>query len=160
MSGERLVTTYLELDDVAALRPARPAEAAVELVDPPNGLLNRRMYVTVGAPWRWTDHLGKDDAWWHDHARRCETWVVREGTAPLGYAELGRPGPEGVELQYFGLVPEAQGRGLGGHLLTAVLRRGLALAPRVWVSTCSWDGPHAQANYEARGMRPFRRVVG
>jgi hypothetical protein len=27
---------------------------------------------------------------------------------------------------------------------------------RVWVHTCSLDGPHALANYQARGMRVFK----
>lgn len=156
---DRLVTTYLALDDEAALRPARVADADIERVDPPDGRLNRRLYATVGAPWRWTDHLGRDDAWWREHAAGCETWVARAGGELAGYAELGRPGAEGVELQYFGLLPAFHGRGLGGHLLTVVLRRGLGLGGRVWVRTCSWDGPHALANYEARGLRAFRRVV-
>jgi hypothetical protein len=29
----------------------------------------------------------------------------------------------------------------------------------VWVHTCTLDGPHALANYEARGLRPFRTEV-
>ena len=59
---------------------------------------------------------------------------------------MARARPGGVELQSFGLLPAFHGRGLGGHLLTVVLRRGLELAPRVWLHTCSLDGPHAQAN--------------
>lgn len=154
---ERLRTTYLELTDPVMLRPARPVPAQITRVDPPDGQLNRRLYADVGGPWRWTDNLGRDDAWWHDRARRCETWVAYVDGKPAGYAELGRPTTDGVEIQLFGLLPALHGRGLGGHLLTHVLRRGLELAPRVWLHTCSLDGPHALANYEARGMRVYRR---
>jgi GNAT superfamily N-acetyltransferase len=85
----------------------------------------------------------------------------RHGCSPsagtrAGYYEL-RPGGDGVELAYFGLLPAFQGRGLGGHLLTHALRRGLELAPRVWVHTETRDGPAALPNYLARGLRPYRR---
>ena len=49
-------------------------------------------------------------------------------------------------------------RELGGALLEAALHRAWAMndaaspTGRVWVHTCTLDGPHALANYEARGM--------
>ena len=58
-----------------------------------------------------------------------------------------------VQIAYFGLLPGYFGLGIGGHALTAAIRRGFELAPRVTVSTATSDGPHALANYEARGMR-------
>ena len=168
MNG-RIVITSLELTDPAGLRPARPPRVEglrVEVLDPPDGTVNRWFYATVGAPHQWTDHLGRDDAWWQAHARRCETHVASVGARRAGYFELGRPRPDGVELQYFGLLPAFQGAGLGGHLLTVALRRALEVAAngaggrqRVWVRTGTLDGPHALANYEARGMRPYRREV-
>jgi GNAT superfamily N-acetyltransferase len=159
----RVVITSLELTDPAALRPAGPPrldDVAVQVLDPPDGTVNRWFYATVGAAHQWTDHLGRDDAWWHAHARRCETHVATAGGRRAGYFELTRAGADGsVELQYFGLLPAFQGAGLGGHLLTVALRRGLDLGRRVWVRTCTLDGPHALANYEARGLRVFRREV-
>ena len=72
-----------------------------------------------------------------------------------GYYELD-PTPDATEIAYFGLLPEFQGHGLGGHLLTHALRRAFELSPRAWVHTCTLDGPHALANYQARGLRQFR----
>jgi GNAT superfamily N-acetyltransferase len=159
----RVVITHLELAGPAALRPAPPPridDVALAPLRPPDGAVNRWFYATVGAPHQWTDHLGRDDQWWHEHARRCETWVATAGGRRAGYFELGRPDDTGsVELQYFGLLPAFQGAGLGGHMLSVALARGLELAGRVWVRTCTLDGPHALANYEARGMRPYRREV-
>ena len=43
-----VVTTYLELTDPAAIRPAR-GSAEVVRVDPPDGAVNRRFYEEVGA---------------------------------------------------------------------------------------------------------------
>jgi len=72
-----------------------------------------------------------------------------------GYYELRVDG-DSVEVAYFGLLAAYQGRGLGGFLLTHALRRGFALADRVWLHTCTLDGPAALPNYRARGLRPFR----
>ncbi len=160
---ERVVRTYLELTDPAALRPAAPprvdpATIAIVRVDPPDGALSRWFYEEVGRPHAWTDNLGRGAAEWQAWAGEVETWVATVGGERAGYHEL-RAGPDGVEIAYFGLLPAAQGRGLGGHLLTHAIRRALERAPRVWVHTCTLDGPHALANYEARGLRPFRTEV-
>ena len=120
-------------------------------VDPPDGVLNRRFYESVGAGWSWTDLLGRDDAWWQAHAETVETWVI----PAAGYYEL-HPVGDDVEIAYFGLLGAFLGRGLGGALLEHALRRGFALGSRVWVHTCTLDGPHALANYRARGLVPYR----
>jgi GNAT superfamily N-acetyltransferase len=154
-----IVTTWLDLTDPAQLRPARdPAVRGAEVrrADPPDGALSRWFYVEVGRSHAWTDHLGRDAAAWDAWAAEVETWVLTVDGERAGYYEL-RPGGDGVELAYFGLVPRVQGRGLGGWLLTHALRRGLALAPRVWVHTETRDGRAALPNYLARGMRPYRR---
>jgi ribosomal protein S18 acetylase RimI-like enzyme len=88
-----------------------------------------------------------------------ETWLLTVDGERAGYVELEAPDGGGVEIAYFGLLPAFHGRGLGGHLLTHALRRGLELGPRVWVHTCSLDGPYALANYQARGMRVYRRQI-
>jgi GNAT superfamily N-acetyltransferase len=159
-----VVTTYLEVADPGEVRPARPPRAdgvAIERVDPPDGAVSRFFYETVGAEYDWTDHRGRDDAWWQDHAERVETWVLTVAGERAGYVELapGKPGAGHVQIAYFGLLDGFHGAGLGGHLLTHALRRGFELGGRVWVHTCTLDGPHALANYEARGMRPYRREV-
>ena len=86
-----------------------------------------------------------------------ETWAVVVDGARAGYYELEPHLDRGfVQIAYFGLLPAFFGLGIGGHALTAAIRRGFELASRVTVSTATTDGPHALANYRARGMR----VVG
>jgi ribosomal protein S18 acetylase RimI-like enzyme len=155
--GVSVVTTYLELTDPEAIRPAGPPRTPAEIVrvNPPDGAINRWCYETVGADWSWTDHLGRDDAWWQDHAEQVETWVLLAGGDRAGYVEL-RPHDGQTKIEYFGLLAEFHGLGLGGHLLEFALRRGFALGRRVWVHTCTLDGPHALANYRARGLVSYR----
>ena len=83
---------------------------------------------------------------------------------PAGYIELDGQDGGPVEIAYFGLLPAFRGRGIGGHLLSYGTARawdlaerwpGRAPTERVWVHTCSLDGPHAMANYRRRGFRLF-----
>lgn len=158
MSVAPVVRTYLELEDPALLRPAGPPRlrgVEIRLVDPPDGAVNRWFYTEVGRPHAWTDHLFRSAEQWQAWAEGAETWVATVDGARAGYYELRRV-PGSAELAYFGLLPAFQGAGLGGWLLTHALRRALALEPRVWLHTCTLDGPHALANYRARGLRAYR----
>jgi GNAT superfamily N-acetyltransferase len=86
-----------------------------------------------------------------------ETWLAALDGEAAGYYELDAPAGGGdAEISIFGLLAAYHGRGLGGHLLAHAIRRGFTRAARVTVHTCTLDGPHALANYEARGMRAFR----
>ena len=160
MSDAPVVRTNLEMTDPSELRPAGEprvdGELSIARVEPPDGATSRWFYEHVGAPHQWTDHLGRTDADWQAWAEQVETWVATVDGERAGYYELHETDDGSVELAYFGLLPDAQGLGLGGHLLTHALQRAFTKRPRVWVHTCTLDGPHALANYRARGLRPFR----
>jgi GNAT superfamily N-acetyltransferase len=155
-----LVTTwYLEQTGQDELAPAPPAPVDVtraELVSPE---LNRFLYTAVGGDWHWHDRLTWTYARWLAWLDRqgVETWVAYDRGTPAGYVELdGATTPGTVEIAYFGLLPAFTGRGIGGHLLTVGLRRAWAMgSARVFVHTCSLDGPAALTNYQKRGMRLY-----
>lgn len=129
----------------------------------------RFLYGLVGGPWHWTDRLGWSRQQWVDElaAPGTEFWVLYGGGTPLGYVHL-RPEPSDdgaqVEVRYFGLAETAIGHGLGGRLLEHAVRAAWTMpdrtdtvaVSRVWVHTCSLDGPSALANYRARGFVPVR----
>ena len=160
MTAPPVIRTYLELSDPDAIRPAAPprtnGDVRIDRQDPPDGTTNSWFYTEVGRHHQWTDHAGRTAAGWQAWAEQVETWVLTVDDDRAGYYELHAPGAD-VEIAYFGLLPHAQGSGLGGHLLTHALRRAFELAPRAWVNTCTLDGPYALANYEARGLRPYKR---
>lgn len=156
-----VVTWYYEMRDPQELRPGRVGQASVERVAAPSADLSRAFYEHVGRDWSWVGRLSWTDKEWADWVRRhgYEIWIARVGETPAGYLELdGNPAGD-VEIAYFGLLPGYIGRGLGGQLLTAGVRRAWGRgASRVWLHTCSLDGPHARANYAARGFRHYRTV--
>ena len=163
MGAEHEVTTwYLEMLSPSMLLPARaPAwQHRIERARRPSAAFARFLYATVGGHYSWTDRLGWSKARWDAFLGReqVELHTLQLNGAPAGYAELERQ-PEGnTQLTYFGLMPEAFGRGFGGWLLTYATQRAWE-APgtkRVWVHTCTLDAPAALRNYQARGFCLFR----
>jgi GNAT superfamily N-acetyltransferase len=158
----RLVTTtYLEMTNRAALRPAARAKTAITLtrVEIPCPEFNRFLYTAVGARWWWYTRLSWDYARWRAYLNRpeLETWVAYVSGSPAGYFELEGQEEGNVEIAYFGLLPGFVGKGVGGELLTAAITRAWDMgAARVWVHTCDLDHPSALPNYQARGLRVFR----
>lgn len=159
MIVEREVTTwYLEMTARDELVSARaPAwEHRLERARRPSAAFARYLYTAVGGDWHWTDRLGWSKARWDAHLQReaVELYTLQLGGAPAGFAELERQ-PEGnVQLVYFGLMPEAMGRGFGGRLLSYAVECAWlpAATRRVWVHTCSLDAPAALINYRSRGF--------
>jgi ribosomal protein S18 acetylase RimI-like enzyme len=118
------------------------------------------LYVRVGAPLRWDRRLALDRAVLAALlGERLELYVLRNPAGEaLGWCEFDRAAYPEVELTHFGLIPEAQGRGLGpwllGVALEAVWRAG---ARRVWLHTDTWDHPAALPCYERAGFRVYER---
>lgn len=152
----RVTTWTLELRAPDALRRAPQPELPLLLLraERPSPELGRFLYTAVGGNWYWTDRLGWScQRWLEWQSGATETWVAHLAGAPAGYFELDASVEGEVELAYFGLLPDCVGMGIGGWLLTRALERAWELGPRrVWVHTCTLDGPHALANYQARGM--------
>lgn len=167
------VTTWsLEQTSPSDLRPAAEPAGDVRIVraEVPSPEFSRFLYTAVGGDIRWTDRLGLTHAQWQETLTRpgVETWVAYERGTPAGYVELEAQDEGAVEIVYFGLVPAFRGRRIGGHLLTYGTARAWDLAERwpgrtptkrVWLHTCSKDGPYAMDNYLRRGFTLFDTKV-
>jgi GNAT superfamily N-acetyltransferase len=167
-----VTTTYLQQLAPEEIRPARIPDVAVRItrIGRPAPEFCRFLYTAVGGDWYWTDRLPWTRQDWLDHLTRplVETWVAVADGAPAGHVELtgsSTVDESEVEIAYFGLLPGFLGLGLGGHLPTEGLALAWSLADRwpgappvrrVWVHTCTLDGPAALANYQARGLVAFR----
>jgi GNAT superfamily N-acetyltransferase len=163
-------TTYLEQTDPSDLQPALPPfDVDVIRAQVPSPELSHFLYTAVGGDWYWLGRLDWSLDRWREYVNRpgVETWVAWHRGTPAGYIELEGQ-PDGVvEIAYFGLLSDFIGRGIGGYLLTVGTARAWDLASRwpqrdatqrVWVHTCDLDGPHALANYQARGFRIYQET--
>jgi GNAT superfamily N-acetyltransferase len=117
------------------------------------------LYRRVGEPLHWDQRLRMLEA---DLAALLEggslnVYVLRDrhGHA-LGFCEFDRRAFPQIELKNFGLIPEAQGRGLGPWLLSVALREEWSASPaRIWLHTDTWDHPAAIRVYERAGFRVY-----
>ncbi|GBR14549.1 GNAT family N-acetyltransferase [Asaia spathodeae] len=116
------------------------------------------LYRLVGAPHCWWMRYLMPSATLHRIIASSHTYICRllgpEGVA--GFFELDLEKPETPYLSYLGLVPEAQGKGLGKRLLNAAIQQGWQKETRVLrVNTCTADHPNALPTYKAAGFVPI-----
>ena len=160
----KVTRTYLEMIDQGAFRPAWTGvpDVRVDRVGACPVSFYRYLYSEVGRAYRWQDRLHWRDAEIAAHLDDPSRalWVMWVENAPAGYAELKHERDGGVELAFFGLLPEYVGRGLGKHLLSVVVERAWEDgARRIWLHTCTLDHPSALPNYLKRGFSPFKTEV-
>jgi len=166
MKQEPLITTYLEIGSADQLRPKRAdSQFLIREETERDWRLNRDLYFRVGEQWDWIDKRSWTDDRWREYATAPElrTFAGYYNDALAGYYELRRDGEGGIEIAYFGLLPDWIGRGLGGALLTSAIEEAWQMKPnptRVWVHTCNRDHPQALANYQARGMVVYKVEKG
>lgn len=161
------VVTALEMrEKPPALRRLVPeGDVPVQLVrwDAPAIEKYRMLYRRVGAPWLWWSRLVKDDgelaAIIHDPEVHVFA-VIDRARVEVGMLELDFRVPGECEIAFFGLIPGATGKGLGKWLMRKALqmawREGVG---RVWVHTCTLDGPQALPFYVSQGFVPYARAV-
>jgi ribosomal protein S18 acetylase RimI-like enzyme len=164
-----VTTWFLEQRSPSDLAPSAAPESGdlrIARSAVPSPEFSRFLYTAVGGDVTWTDRLGWTYARWQEFLDRpgVETWVAYDRETPAGYVELEAQDDGVVEIVYFGLLPAFRGRRIGGHLLSEGTARAWDLArrwpgrcrtERVWVHTCSKDGPYALDNYRRRGFRLF-----
>ncbi len=158
-----VVVTFLRMD-----RP--PAEPAPKL---PDGMRVRREPDCTVATYRWLyDQIGSEYLWWLRRTMpdrqlaallrhpAISIYLLEEADGRVaGFFELDASSWPSVNLNYFGLMPHAIGRGLGLVFLRAavdeVWRRG---AQAMTVNTCTADHPRALPTYMKAGFQTVRAL--
>ena len=158
------VVTYLEMPTrPTAPIPPRPANINVALIRaelPPREYF-LYLYTTVGAEHEWTDWLQKSD-------EEVEEFIHKKGVFlytlildgwPGGFFVLDSSVPAVCDLAYFGLVPQAIGRGLGRWFLATAVETGWDLSgtQSMTVNTNTLDHPRALPMYQRVGFVPVRQ---
>ncbi|MBN2011706.1 GNAT family N-acetyltransferase [candidate division KSB1 bacterium] len=157
----KVKVTYLEMNSISEYQPKKidGLHLRVDEVKLPLPSYNKFLYIAVGSKWNWRDKLAWPDARWHRYVNMPElrTWVAYLEGTPCGYFELMKQHNGFVEIEYFGLLPQFIGRGLGGHLLSEAIEQSWGMgAKRIWLHTCDLDHPAALQNYLARGFKIYK----
>ena len=154
---------YLEifsLKDLADVK--KPSEEFfIEIINPPNFLLNKFFYKNIGNDHRWIDRLVWNDKQWIDFTtnENVKTYILKKNNDLVGYFELiFHNQKKETEIAYFGLLKEFRNKKLGSYLLSIAIKKSFQdKSERVWVHTCSLDHKNALNNYLSRGMKIFKR---
>ena len=119
------------------------------------------LYDAVGRDYAWEDMFSWEEPRLKDwlQAESMTLYTLVEDGFPQGFFMLDDQGEGVVDLAYFGMVPEAVGRALGGYLLkTAILTAwDNPDCKTLTVNTCTLDHPRALALYQKNGFTPIRR---
>ena len=140
MPAEPLITTYLEMRSRDQLRPKR-ADARFQVREKRDRdwRFNRDLYFRVGEQWDWIDKRPWTDEQWKEYATAASCAPLPDIMMTCSPVIMNCVGTAdgGIEIAYFGLLPELIGRGLGGALLTSAIeeawarRGGSLIHPRV-----------------------------
>ncbi|HKV42186.1 MAG TPA: GNAT family N-acetyltransferase [Blastocatellia bacterium] len=153
--------TYLQLEspgDFSASAVSDVATVARAVHCPAS--FYRYLYQEVGRNYHWIDRLvwTDDDIRRHLERTNIGLWVMYHSGAPGGYFELEQHPDGSTEIAYLGLLQDFIGQGLGKYLLSQAVEQARASRPiRIWLHTCSLDGPAAMPNYLKHGFKPFKQ---
>lgn len=157
------VITYLAMEQPpsAPVGPPPTDNAAIEPWSDVNVHTYLALFHRIGDPWLWYGRLQLRRAEIEALLRAPDhhVWRLRVDSEVVGLCELDRSIPGAVEIAYFGLVPEAAGRGLGSHFLRTMVGEAWSGddVRQVWLHTCSEDDPRALMLYQRVGFRILRR---
>lgn len=158
------IVTSLEMINRPPLRAMPASELRLERWNAPAPDKYRALYRRIGEPWLWFSRLELHDealaAIIHDPQVRI--WAVLDrrgievGILELDFREAGQ-----CEIAFFGLVPELAGKGFGKWLMALALQAGWGEpgVQRMWVHTCTLDGPGALSFYIKSGFKPYQRQL-
>ena len=151
-----LLVTYMEMRSAPEGQPRPLGEPCTRVAVERLGLADyRTLYWAVGEAVQWDERLRLADRALAAilDAPTTEIHVLRVAGVASGFCELDLSGLPEIEIVYFGIVPDVQGRGLGPILLDRALHAAWAREPsRVWLHTDTNDHPGAQAMYARAGF--------
>ena len=140
--------------------PTGPSLALIVASNPPVEYF-LYLYSAVGAAYEWTDWLERtrqqQEAFVGDP--KVELFTLMVDGWPGGFFVLDTRQADTCDLAFFGLVPQAMGRGLGAWFLASAIHMGWDRAgvQRMTVDTNTLDHPRALALYQRMGFTPVRR---
>ena len=162
---EHIKRSFLEIKSLKELNCVKKPSEKVEvnLVNPPDFLLNKFLYKQIGKKYHWTDRLYWSDQQWIKYVTQKDlyTYILKVNDDIAGFFELIYHKEKlESEIVYLGLLESFFGKKLGGYLLSEAIKISWTFnSNRLWVHTCSLDHENALKNYLARGMKIFKSEI-
>jgi len=162
MRKVKTTVTFLEMKAEPRLHFPPPVNLKLMLVraEQPSVGFYRYLYDAVGRDFLWVDRkkLSDKKLLAAIRAEGVEVWVLYVAGVPAGYFEVNGRDKSAVELEYFGLMPQFHGRGLGKWFMAEAIKACWAHKPeKIMVETCTLDGPAALPLYQRMGFVPVAR---
>jgi len=157
------LVTYLEMTRRPPQRPSPAGDGlALRAFGGSDIGAYRKLFRRVGEEWLWCSRLIMADAQLKALLAdpKVKVKVLLQDGQPAGLLELDFRGDGECELAYFGLAPEAIGRGAGRYMMNeAIAMAWTKPIRRFFVHTCSLDHPAALDFYRRSGFRPYALAV-
>ncbi|HEX7583217.1 MAG TPA: GNAT family N-acetyltransferase [Prolixibacteraceae bacterium] len=147
---------FLEMTiEPADLNPVFPKDTEIRLFE--GGCEEyRALNKLVGGDLGWVDRqiMHDEDLTKIISHPEVKIYVLFSGEEQLGFAELDHRTKSEVHMEYFGLVPEARGKGLGKAFLNWALTEAWKSKPKkLRLNTCEIDHPSALPIYLKAGFK-------
>lgn len=160
MSKEAWVLTYyLEMKEAPKESLASPHYPFhIDHLHTPDIPTYRSLYNEIGARYNWVDRKMMSDEKLLSIIQDAKVaiYIAYLEEQPVGFAELDFREEGTCELAYFGLMNQAQGKGLGKYFLLRVIQKAWEKPiQRLHVHTCEWDHPAALTVYQKAGFEIF-----
>lgn len=115
----------------------------------------RNINKSVGEMYGWVDRQIMDEAELSKiiYSPETDIYLLCQNHEILGFAELDLSHPKEISLIYFGLIPEATGKGLGKLFLKYIIDKAWSFHPEKFkLNTSALDHPAALKNYLKAGF--------
>lgn len=157
-----MTVTFLEMNARPSAPPPPQPKGKVALLrsEKPTTHFYRYLYDTVGGDYLWVDRkkLSPEALAEIIQDPRNVLYVLYTEGTPAGMAELDLRKDGIANISYFGLMPEAIGRGLGYFFLYhTCINAWDRPIKRLTVNTCTLDHPRALPLYQRVGFAPYSR---
>ena len=116
--------------------------------------------------------VGKDFKWWYcnymdtqeltdylDINNNKTFYTLLDNGEPSGFAIVKYDDSWDCNLEYFGLMPQSMGKGLGTKFLLDVMQQTRLTRKNMWLYTTSLDGSAALPNYQKCGFKIVEKKI-
>lgn len=120
-----------------------------------------QLYDGVGSNYEWTDRhdLTNNQLEVIINSSSTQIFTLMHNSETVGFTEFILD-ENFVEILYFGLFPNAIGKGWGPQFLQLTINQAWSYhPPKVQLNTCDWDHPKALTTYLKAGFKEVRRAV-